>query len=184
MESFGSKGEQKQPPLKAIKRFSAIQVVLRLAVTALTLAAAWTVLTSKQTVSVFGIQMDARYSYSPAFKFLAVANIIGFGFSLLSVLVVFILDKMADNPKHYFYMFLHDLIVMALLLSGCASATAIGYVGKFGESQSGWMPVCDNVSKFCHKITVGLTLSYIAVIFYLILTVLSANQSRKSMFQN
>ncbi|CAH9109094.1 unnamed protein product [Cuscuta europaea] len=177
MENLGSKGE-KSVPLKALKLSSAAQVVMRLGTTALTLAATWATLTSKETATVFGIEFVARYSYSPIFKFFLIANIAVCGLSFLSVFLVFILDKMTD-ARNYFYMFLHDLIVMALLLSGCASATGIGYIGKYGESHSGWMAICDNVTHFCHKMTLSLALSYVAVVFYLCLTILSANQSRK-----
>ncbi|KAL2515039.1 CASP-like protein [Forsythia ovata] len=44
------------------------QILLRVLAIAGTLAATWIILTSKETVVVFGIQVDARYSYSSAFK--------------------------------------------------------------------------------------------------------------------
>lgn len=69
-------------------------------------------------------------------------------------------------------------IMMSVLLAGCASATTIGYVGKYGEMHSGWMPICDSVAKFCHKMIASVIFSYFGVIFYLCLTILSANQSR------
>ncbi|RAL39064.1 unnamed protein product [Cuscuta campestris] len=178
--NMGTKGDRRQSaPVKGLRLFSAAQVVLRLAATAVTLAATWAVLTSNQTATVYGIQFEARYSYTPILKFFLIANIVGCGFSFLSVFVAFVLDKMADNTSNYFSIFVLDLIVMALLLSGCAAASAIGYVGKYGESHSGWMAICDNVTKFCHKLTLSLVLSYLAVIFYLCLTILSANRSRK-----
>ncbi|KAK4370746.1 hypothetical protein RND71_010221 [Anisodus tanguticus] len=86
------------------------------------------------------------------------------------------------DTKNSFYMFLHDLIVMALLLAGCAAATTVGYVGKYGEMHSGWMPICDHVSKFSHKIASSVMLSYFAVLFYLCLPIISANQSRQIQF--
>lgn len=54
--------------LKTHKLSLAVQICLRFLATAATLAATWIILTSNQTVAVFGIVVDARYSYSPAFK--------------------------------------------------------------------------------------------------------------------
>lgn len=68
--------------------------------------------------------------------------------------------------------------MLELLVAGSAAGTAIGYVGKYGQKHSGWNAICSFVPKFCHKVTVSLTLSYIAIIFYLCLTIISANQSR------
>ncbi|KAK4370747.1 hypothetical protein RND71_010222 [Anisodus tanguticus] len=178
METIGAKNMQK-PPLKSHKCLLATQILFRILATAFTLAATLIILSSKQIVSVFGIEMDARYSYSSAFKFFALSNIIGCCFSVLSLIIASLLGHKSLDPNNYFYMFLHDLIVLALLLAGCAAATAIGYVGKYGENHSGWMPICDHVSKFCHKVTTSVMLSYFAVILYLFLTIISANQSRK-----
>ncbi|KAJ8559764.1 hypothetical protein K7X08_003822 [Anisodus acutangulus] len=178
MDNFGAKNMQ-NPPLKSQKCLLGTQILFRILSTAFTLAATLIILTSKQTVTVFGIEMDARYSYSSAFKFFALTNIIGCAFSVLSLFLASFLGHKNLDPKNYFYMFLHDLIMMALLLAGCAAATAVGYVGKYGEMHSGWMPICDHVSKFCHKVTTSVMLSYFAVILYLFLTIISANQSRK-----
>ncbi|XP_059300105.1 CASP-like protein 1F1 [Lycium ferocissimum] len=177
MDNFGTKNMQ-NPPLKSNKCLLGTQILFRILATAFTLAATLIILTSKQTVTVFGIEMDARYNYSSAFKFFAFANMIGCALSVLSLFLASVLSH-RGLPKNYFYMFLHDLIVMALLLAGCAAATAIGYVGKYGEMHSGWMPICDHVSKFCHKVTTSVMLSYFAVILYLCLVIISANQSRK-----
>ncbi|MCE3050856.1 hypothetical protein HAX54_048311 [Datura stramonium] len=178
MDNFDAKNME-NPPLKSHKCLLGTQILLRILATAFTLAATLIILASKQTVTVFGIEMDARYTYSSAFKFFAIANMIGCAFTVLSLLLASVLGHKCLDPKNYFYIFLHDLIVMALLLAGCAAATAIGYVGKHGEMHSGWMPICDHVPKFCHKVTTGVMLSYFAVLFYLCLVIISANQSRR-----
>ncbi|KAL3512532.1 hypothetical protein ACH5RR_025249 [Cinchona calisaya] len=63
-------------------------------------------LTNKQTVNVYGFNIDARYSYSSAFKFFAYANAAGAGCSVLSLLVVLLSSPW---PGTYFCMFLHDM---------------------------------------------------------------------------
>ncbi|KAL0464074.1 UNVERIFIED_CONTAM: CASP-like protein 1F1 [Sesamum latifolium] len=136
-------------------------------------------LTTTQTTVLYGIQFDARYSYSPAFKFLAYANVVASVFSLLSLFLAFVLLKTAPNPTHFFYFFLHDLIWTLLLMAGCSAATAIAYVGKYGNNHSGWMPVCDNFGKFCNRIMTSGILSYLGFAVYLILTIISAKKSQQ-----
>ncbi|CAN4100612.1 unnamed protein product [Withania somnifera] len=179
MENLGAKNSQ-NPPLKSHKCLLGTQILLRILAIAFTLAAALMMITSKQTVSLYGIQMDARYSYSSSFKFFAIANMIGCALSIFSLLLASVIGHKNLGPRIYFFLFLHDLIMMGLLLAGCAAATAIGYVGKYGSSHTGWIPICDHVDKFCHKVTRSIMLSYIAVIIYLCLTIISANQSRKN----
>ncbi|KAL0290384.1 UNVERIFIED_CONTAM: CASP-like protein 1F1 [Sesamum calycinum] len=56
------------PPSKTLKLPFATQVFLRLLAIAATSAAACVMLTTRQTTVVYGIQVDARYSYSSAFN--------------------------------------------------------------------------------------------------------------------
>ncbi|OIT22849.1 PREDICTED: CASP-like protein 1F1 [Nicotiana attenuata] len=178
MNSFGTKTIE-SPHMISDKCFIRTQILLRVLAAAFTLAAACSMFTSKETVHVFNTEMDARYSYSSALKFFAYANIIGCAFSILSLFLVSIFSRKGLHPKNYFYVFLHDMILMALLLAGTAAATTIGFVGKYGENQSGWMPICDSVPKFCHKVIKSIIFGFLGVIFYLCLTIISANQSRK-----
>ncbi|KAK4351132.1 hypothetical protein RND71_030445 [Anisodus tanguticus] len=167
------------PPIKSQKYSMCAQILLRILATTFTLTAACLVFTSDETVNVFTIEMEARYSYSPALKFFTYANIIGCAFSVFSLFLASIYGRMGIHPSKYFYLFIHDMIMMALLLAGCAAATTIGYVAKYGESHSGWMPICDSVRKFCHKIIASIAFSYFGVIFYVCLAIISANQYRK-----
>lgn len=50
------------------KYTKAAQISLRIMAMAATLAAAWIVLSSKETVVIYGITANAKYSYSPTYK--------------------------------------------------------------------------------------------------------------------
>lgn len=65
-------------------------------------------------------------------------------------------------------------VIMCVLVSGCAAATSIGYVGQYGNEHAGWMPICDHFHAFCHKITTAVALGYISFIFFFFLTIVSA----------
>lgn len=67
-------------------------------------------------------------------------------------------------------------VTMVLLISGCAAATAIGFVSKYGELKVGWAAVCGTVPKFCNRSTISLVLSYLAFFSYLGLSMMSASK--------
>ena len=69
--------------------------------------------------------------------------------------------------------------MMSLVLAGCAAATAIGYVGRYGNSHAGWVPICDHFENYCNRITLSVIFSYLAFVFLLMLTIMSANKSRE-----
>ncbi|XP_010249455.1 PREDICTED: CASP-like protein 1F1 [Nelumbo nucifera] len=143
------------------------------------MVATWLMATSKQSTEFFGIQIRAVYSDSPDFKFFVYANGIACVSSLVSLLTVYVLYRKGSNPSNYFYVFLHDLIIMALVMAASVAASAIGYVGAYGNTHTGWMSICDQVDKFCHRASDSIIFSYLAFFIYLILTVLSANESRQ-----
>lgn len=64
--------------------------------------------------------------------------------------------------------------MMVLIISGCAAATAIGYVGRYGEKKMTWQPTCGYVSKYCNRMSISLAFSYLAFFAYLLLTFTSA----------
>ncbi|KAF3438513.1 hypothetical protein FNV43_RR21275 [Rhamnella rubrinervis] len=172
---------QTNPPLKIQKVFLGAQICLRILVTASTLAATWIIITSKQSTQIIGMTFDVRYSYSTAFKFFALANAIVCVFSVLSLILVLLLRHQCSNPANYFFLFLHDLFMVSLVLAGCAAATAIGYVGRYGNSHSGWSPICDHFGNFCKRVTNSVIFSYLAVLFLLMLTIMSVSKSRQIM---
>ncbi|XP_022987446.1 CASP-like protein 1F1 [Cucurbita maxima] len=162
------------------KLYLSSQIILRASVISSTLAATWTLITAKQSVVIFGFTLDARYSYSSAFKFFAIANAVACGFCLLSVCFVFISTRQLalGSRQRNFFFFVHDLLMMGLVLSGCAAATAIGFVGRYGNTHTGWSPICDQFGKFCNRITISIAISYFAVLCLLILTIISANPTK------
>uniref|UniRef100_A0A2N9FC76 CASP-like protein n=1 Tax=Fagus sylvatica TaxID=28930 RepID=A0A2N9FC76_FAGSY len=166
------------PPLKTQRLVLGAQICLRILTIVTTLAATWVVMTSRESAVIIGMTFEARYSYSPTIKFFAFANAIACVFSMLSLLFVFFFCRQGPNPANYYYLFLHDLFMMILVLAGCAAATAEGYIGRYGNSHSGWTPICDNFGKFCNKMMSSVILSYLSVSFLVMLIIISVNKSR------
>ncbi|KAH7867365.1 hypothetical protein Vadar_032533 [Vaccinium darrowii] len=170
---------QNPPPKNPPKSSFATQFCLRILAAVASLSAALVMITDKQTVILYGIQMDAKYSYSSAFTFFVIANLVSCAFSVVSLFAAGILVRNCSGPnKKYFFLFLHDLVMTTLVMAASAAATAIGFVGKFGNTHVGWIAICDDFGRFCDRIIISVHLSYLAFLLYLLLTVISANKSR------
>ncbi|KAM0004536.1 putative casparian strip membrane protein [Helianthus debilis subsp. tardiflorus] len=159
--------------------FMASQIWLRIMAAATSIAAVILLLNSRQSKVLFGTDMDARYTYSPAFKFFMFMNVVACALSVLSLLPVVTLGRKFSNSINYFYLFLHDLMLAILLAGSSGAATTFAQVGKYGNSHAGWMPICESFGKFCHKAFSSLVLGYIAVFCYVLLVVISANKARQ-----
>ncbi|KAK1433960.1 hypothetical protein QVD17_10878 [Tagetes erecta] len=159
--------------------FMASQIWLRIVAAGSSIAAVLLMLNSRQSKVLYGTDMDARYTYSPAFKFFFVINVVACVMSVLSLLPVFTLGRKFAYSINYFFLFLHDLMLAILLAAGAGAVTAFAQVGKYGNSNAGWMPVCDNFGKFCHKISSSLILGYIVLFCYVLLVIISANKARQ-----
>ncbi|XAR50373.1 hypothetical protein NMG60_11004676 [Bertholletia excelsa] len=173
-------GFEAKSPSRKLRQYSlAAQVCLRSLATAASLAAAWIMFANKQCADVFGIPFDARYSYFTAFEYFAIANLFVCIFSLLSLVASILLARSA-GPNIYYYMFLHDLVMLILVISGSAAATAIGMVGKYGNTHTGWIKLCDTFDKFCDRTVISFGLSYLCCFLYLLLVVISVIKSRNT----
>uniref|UniRef100_A0A0R0EK64 CASP-like protein n=1 Tax=Glycine max TaxID=3847 RepID=A0A0R0EK64_SOYBN len=133
---------------RIIRTFLMAQDILRILPTLLSAASIAVMVTNNQTVLIFAIRFQAHFYYSPSFKFFVAANGVVVAMSLLTIILNFLMKHQA-SPIYHFFLFLHDIVMTVLLIAGCAAATAIGYVGKFGEEHVGWQPICDHVRKFC-----------------------------------
>ncbi|KAI3521074.1 hypothetical protein L1887_10533 [Cichorium endivia] len=159
--------------------FMASQIWLRIVAAAATIAAACLMFNSRESKVLFGTDLDARYTYTPAFKFFTMMNVVAAVLSLLSLLPVFTLGRKFSSSVNYFFLFIHDLLLTSLMVGGFGAATSVAQVGKYGNSHAGWMPICDNFGKFCHKVMAALILSVLSIICFLLLTIISANKARQ-----
>ncbi|GLT79444.1 hypothetical protein SLA2020_509330 [Shorea laevis] len=166
-------------PLKTQKFHLGAQTSLRILTIGTTMAATWLMMTSKEIAIVYGLPFEAKYSYISALKFFSYANAIACGFTAVSLLFLFIFGRKGLTPSWFFILFLHDLCIFSLVLSGVAAATAIGLVGQYGNSHAGWMPICDNMSKFCKRVTISSAFGYCSVILLLLLSIMAASKSRQ-----
>ncbi|XP_022739565.1 CASP-like protein 1F2 isoform X1 [Durio zibethinus] len=158
------------------RSFFMAQVMLRIFAAVLTLTAICVMATSSQSIILLGFTFKAHYSYSSAMRFLLVTDAIVCAFSILSMIFVYHLSRSGSNLKNFFYLFLHDMVITVLAMSGCAAATAVGYVSRYGEEKMGWMAICNRVGKFCNQMRIAMVLSYLAFFSYFALALMSSNK--------
>ncbi|KAK7395966.1 hypothetical protein VNO78_16608 [Psophocarpus tetragonolobus] len=164
--------QQQQQQQQRTTHFMA-QDIFRILPTLLSAAAIAVMVTNSQTVFIFSLPLQAHFYYSPSFKFFVAANGVVVAMSFLTLTLNF-LFKHQPSPRYLFFLLFHDITMTMLLIAGCAAATAIGYVGQYGEDHVGWQPICDHVRKFCTTNLVSLLLSYFSFIAYFGLTIISA----------
>ncbi|KAK2361623.1 CASP protein 1E1 [Trifolium repens] len=157
------------------RTFLMLQNIFRIFVIVLTAVSIAVMVTNNQSFMVLTFQIEAHFYYSSSLKFFVAANGVVCFLSVLRLLINLLMRKQTPPRKDfYFYIFLLDLVMTLLLIAGCAAATAVGYVGQFGEERMGWPAVCNHVQKFCKTNLVSLLLSYLAFFANLGLTILIA----------
>ncbi|RZC59654.1 hypothetical protein C5167_006950 [Papaver somniferum] len=174
---MGSLQEQ-IPFLKIGRKFIYVETPMRVIGIISSLISIVLMVTYKQVSVFLGVEFVAKYSYSPAFKYFVVANGVACFFSTVSLFLVKPCSKNPDRNK-YFIIFMTDLVATVFSATGCAAATSFGYTALHGNEHTGWMKICDQFKKFCHRSIESIVLAYFASLLFLFLTIWSAWKSSK-----
>ncbi|CAL9107180.1 unnamed protein product [Musa acuminata var. zebrina] len=137
-------------------------LLLRLLAAAATLCATVIMATSHDSTTLFGLTLDAKFQYTPSFKFFVVANAIGCGYSL----VVLFVPPTSSLSRLVTVL---DVMVAMLLTAAIAAAGALAQLGKRGNSHAGWLPTCGQIPSFCHHVMGALICALVGVVAYLLL---------------
>ncbi|XP_077212497.1 CASP-like protein 1C1 [Tasmannia lanceolata] len=136
--------------------------LLRFLAMATTLSATIVMVTSHEHTTFFNISINAKYHYTPAFKYFVAANAIG---SVYSLLVIFL----PETSMLWRLVVALDVIITMLLTSSISAAGAIAILGKKGNSHAGWLPICGQIHKFCRHVTVAMILGFSSVLIYMLI---------------
>ncbi|KAJ8501076.1 hypothetical protein OPV22_011628 [Ensete ventricosum] len=137
-------------------------LLLRLLAAAATLSATIIMATSHDSTTIFGVTLDAKFQYTPSFKFFVVANAIGCGYSLV---VLFVPPRSSLSRL----VIVPDVMVALLLTAAVAAAGALAHLGKRGNSHAGWLPTCGQIPSFCHHVMGALICAFVGAAAYLFL---------------
>ncbi|CAN6353281.1 unnamed protein product [Urochloa humidicola] len=143
-----------------------ISIVLRLAGAGAAAAAAIIMVTSHETTTFFGIEMDAKYSYTPSFIFFVVAFAVAAAYSLLVILV-------RPGSTLARLVLLTDVMVGMLLTGAVAATGAIADVGRNGNPHAGWLPICGQVRAYCGHVAGALIAGFVSLAVYFLIIMYS-----------
>ncbi|KAK9054878.1 hypothetical protein SSX86_025957 [Deinandra increscens subsp. villosa] len=161
--------------------YDVAHVGLRILANGFTTVSVVTILTSEQDIYMIDhIPIaKAHYRYSSALRFKLIADAVVSVFSLLSSILVYKKTKCSradPKPSFHFNLLIADMVMMILVISGCAAATGVGFVALNGIEKPGisWLPICHLAPKFCRMATFSIVFSYAAFGCMILLTFLSA----------
>ncbi|CAN6335895.1 unnamed protein product [Urochloa humidicola] len=149
-----------------VKLHRLISIVLRLAAAGAAAAAAIIMVTSHETTSFFGIEMDAKYSYTPSLVFFVVAFAVASAYSLLVLLV-------RPGSTVGRLVLLTDVMVGMLLTGAVAATAAIADVGRNGNTHAGWLPICGQVRAYCGHVAGALIAGFVSLVVYFLIIMYS-----------
>ncbi|CAN6338941.1 unnamed protein product [Urochloa humidicola] len=162
-------------------RLAAVQpVVLRAAAALATAVAAAVMALNAQSytavVAIVGTRplmqtFTAKFRDTPAFVYFVIANAIAGAYNLVVLLIrrLILRRRTASLVLHML-----DMVIMALLATGAATAASMAELGKNGNLHARWNPICDRFGSFCSRGGIAIVSSFIGVALMLALNLLSA----------
>ncbi|KAF8042303.1 hypothetical protein BT93_A0814 [Corymbia citriodora subsp. variegata] len=183
MESYSTEANKAGRGYGGSRRKATCGLVLRLLAMALTLAAAVILGVDKQTKTVpvqvaaglppLNVPVTAKWRYLSAFVYFVVANAIACSYAALSLLLL-LANKAGKSRALASAVAIMDIIMVALLFSSGGAATAVGVIGRQGNSHVQWGKVCNVFDKFCDRVAISIGLSLLGSINFVIMGGLAA----------
>ncbi|KAK6929791.1 Casparian strip membrane protein domain [Dillenia turbinata] len=112
------------------------------------------------------------YSDLGAFRYLVHANGICAGYSLLSAIYA-ALPRPSILPRAWTLFIFDQVLTYAILAAGAAS-TEVVYLAYKGDEAVTWSDACSSFSGFCHKATASVAITFVCVICYGLLSLVSS----------
>ncbi|KAJ6994418.1 hypothetical protein D5086_013510 [Populus alba] len=158
------------------KGIAIFDLILRLAAIATALAAVAAMGTSDETLPFFTqfFQFQASYDDLPTFQFFVIAIAIVGGYLVLSLpfSIVAIVRPHAVGPR--LLLIILDALALTLNTAAGAAAAAIVYLAHNGNSNTNWLAICQQYGDFCQKVSGAVVASFLTVVIFVFLIVLSA----------
>ncbi|XP_011015697.1 PREDICTED: CASP-like protein 2A1 [Populus euphratica] len=144
------------------------ETMLRLVPMALCVSALVVMLKNTQT-NDYG---SLSYSDLGAFRYLVHVNGICAGYSLLSAVIV-AMPRASTMPRAWTFFLLDQVLTYAILAAGTVS-TEVLYLASKGDTAITWSEACVSFGGFCHKALISIAITFVVVICYAALSLLSS----------
>ncbi|XP_061347745.1 casparian strip membrane protein 2 [Gastrolobium bilobum] len=163
------------------KGIAIMDFILRLGAIAAALGAAATMGTSDQKLPFFTqfFQFEASYDNFSTFQFFVITMALVGGYLVLSLpfSIVTIVRPHAVGPR--LFLIILDTVFLTLATASAASAAAIVYLAHNGNQNSNWLAICNQFGDFCSQTSGAVVSSFVAVVIFVLLIVMSALALKK-----
>ncbi|KAJ8620916.1 hypothetical protein MRB53_029445 [Persea americana] len=158
--------ENKPMSLDHLLTHRALELSLRLLVIPFCVASLWVMATNKQLNSDYGL-LDFRNITGT--KYLVCINAICAGCALVGVAL-----SLLKCMKSDWVFFVSDQVLAYLMVTSGSAVIEILYLGYMGDREVSWSEACSSYSKFCSKTKLSLVLHMVSMLFFFLLSVISA----------
>ncbi|KAJ3681547.1 hypothetical protein LUZ60_016036 [Juncus effusus] len=160
---------------------AAFDFLLRIVAFGATLAAAIATGTSNETLGFFTqfFQFRARFDDFPAFTFFVVGNALAAAYLVLSLPFSAVTIMRPHVAGLRILLLIFDLVMVTLTTAAASSAAAIVYLAHKGNARANWVAICQQFNGFCERTSGAVIGSFIAVVIFMLLVIMSAFSVRK-----
>ncbi|KAJ3674861.1 hypothetical protein LUZ60_005477 [Juncus effusus] len=149
------------------KGLNFLELSLRLCVIPFALSSLFVMVSNKQTSDIYG---TVEFNNLTGFKYLVCINAISCGYSLASIFI----SKLKCFKIHDWVLFILDQVMTYLMITSGSAVTEILYLSEKGDREVSWSEVCSYFGFFCNKTKISLALHVIALLCFIILSLISA----------
>ncbi|KAH0697621.1 hypothetical protein KY285_014889 [Solanum tuberosum] len=167
-------GDDSKP--KGNRGISFLDFIMRIVAILGTLGSAIAMGTTNESLPSFEqfIRFKAEYKNLPTFTFFVVANGIVSAYLAVSLVLSILHIVMSGARITRVVLIFFDTVMMAFLTSGASAAAAIVYLAHKGNARANWIAICQQYNSFCDRASGSLVGSFIGVLVFLLLIILSA----------
>ncbi|XP_020218221.1 CASP-like protein 6 [Cajanus cajan] len=159
-----------------IRGLSIVDFILRIVAATSTLGSALSMGTTRETLpfTTQFVKFRAVFKDLPTFVYFVTSNSIVCVYLVLSLALSFFHIVRNKAVKSRVLLVFLDSVMFGLLTTGASAAAAIVYIAHYGNSSANWFPFCRQYNNFCERISGSLIGSFIAVVIFIILILMSA----------
>ncbi|KAL3378715.1 hypothetical protein AABB24_004571 [Solanum stoloniferum] len=168
--------DSKDSKPKGNRGISFLDFIMRIVAILGTLGSAIAMGTTNESLPSFEqfIRFKAEYKNLPTFTFFVVANGIVSAYLAVSLVLSILHIVMSGARITRVVLIFFDTVMMAFLTSGASAAAAIVYLAHKGNARANWIAICQQYNSFCDRASGSLVGSFIGVLVFLLLIILSA----------
>ncbi|GLT94743.1 hypothetical protein SLE2022_124700 [Rubroshorea leprosula] len=188
-ESSSDREKGKAPLITATKKkngklkkwVSIVDFILRLVGIICALSAAAIMGTSDETLPFFTrfFQFQASQDDLPTFQFFVIAMAASCGYLVLSLPLSIVTIVRPLLVILRLLLLIMDTVALTFTTAAAAAAAAIIYLAHTGNPNTKWQVICHQFGDYCQKVSGAVVASFVIVVAYMLLILLSALALKK-----